>query len=140
MSLTALLMAGLGSAPAVTTAPVGGNISLSGLSPATVGIRFNTDGTIDTQEGIGYSYERDWIAPTAGLTASEWEVEVAQVTGDGDIDLSNEDSGYFTISTTRTFQDLSVTGFKSGTWTVTVREIANTSNSASYTLSISVEE
>ena len=117
--------------------PVAGAITSDVSGNTQAGIRFNTDGTIDVYEG-GWQYERDWITPNTGFTASEWEVEVATNTGSG-ITLTNEDSGYFAISTTRTFEDTSVNGFHNVTWNVTVREVSNTANSETFTLTINAE-
>lgn len=138
MSLFFLLPTGQ---PTVHT-PVGGSvISLPVGSSQSAGIRFNTDGTVDMDEGSGYSQytgSRTWITPTTGFTASEWEVECATNSGSG-VTLNNEDDGFHGLGSGFTFEDTFVSGFHNASWLMTVREIADTANTVTFTFTVSAE-
>jgi hypothetical protein len=117
---------------------VGGTVTVFDIAPTTVGVRVQTTGYIDKLAGT-WSQHRQWIDPLTGLDSSLYEVELAKTSGSG-IVLSNEDSGYFTINTTRSFVDNSVSGFATWGGTMTIREILKPSaNLIAFQVNISTE-
>jgi len=133
-----LFFLGLNSKSTAVFTPVGGNITLNVSGSATAGIKFLSNGQLQTDENASYSYERDWLSPITGMTASDWEVQCETASGSG-ITLNNEDDGYHSLTSGWTFEDVSINGFHAVSWTFTVREVSNTSNNVSFTFTVNSE-
>ena len=105
---------------------------------ATAGVRVLTNG--DVEEGAGGSWTAqnsgvEWI-DDGGATSSDYEVQLVKSSGTTPSGPSL--STYHTISTTRQWTLTSVSGSKSFSGTMYIREIANTSNVVSASVNINV--
>ena len=105
-----------------------------------VGLKFTTTGDIEEATGntgsaLSYSKIGEWVSPVGGLVPGDWEVQVSIVsedTGDPGTWGGTTTGSYFDLGTERTYtwtKDGSDAGTANTVFNVTVRNVADTSNS-----------
>ena len=106
-------------------------------STSTSGIRIATDGDVDERNDAAYSDNGDWLL--AGGTASDYEVQFAQNSGDT---LAGDTlSTYHALSSSREVRLVTSTSETlAANITVTIRHATNTSDSISFTCTLSADE
>lgn len=108
------------------------------------GVRANVNGDIQELNTVGSWVSQnsgvEWI-DDGGATASDYEVRLSVTSSSGTATFSGPALGSFhTLSTTRQYTwTKTVVGSFQWNGTMTIREIADTSNSVSATVSISIE-
>lgn len=136
------IIAALARGASAITCPLAGgspNMSDECTGPCTAQVRFRLlrAGTWDTQGGGGSG---DWIlaACQTATIGDSYEAEFVTNTGDGPTSTSSSPTGagnWYTINSTLDWTwTTTAAGGLDGTATVTVREIANTSNSVTFSL------
>lgn len=98
----------------------------------TVGFRFNRDGTVEKLDNGSWVSSGVWIDGAVVPTdiGDSYEIQVSFDSGDTEVEPVLADGVYRTIDTTRTYSRGGTAGVYSGNLSFTVREIADTSNSA----------
>lgn len=94
-----------------------------------VGIRVNNDGTIDVRDNCGvFSFDHDYLSTTGAGEGDPFEVQCSVNSG------TSPSSGptlntYHALTANRTWVWSATPGeFNSGSWRITVREVADTGN------------
>lgn len=109
--------------------------------PVSASIRLTTDGYLQRDIGAGYLNVNagvEWIDNNTAGVGSDYEVQLTKTTGTTPTGPTL--ATYHALSSTRTWTITRVpTGTTSFTGTLTVREIADTSNTVSCTVTISAQ-
>lgn len=112
----------------------------SSPTSVTIGFRALTSGEVSTRGGATWTDRGDWVSELTELDSSRFEVQLVVNSG------QNPTSGpslatYHSLSVARTWTYSNTPGiFASGNWTMTVREIADTTNTDSMTLDWDTED
>lgn len=113
----------------------------SSPTSVTIGFRALNTGEVSTRGGASWTDRGDWVSELTELDPSRFECQLAVNSGTSPTSGPTLSPNWHTLDNSRSWTFSATPGeFNSGNWTLTVREIADTSNTDSMTLDWDTED